>query len=114
MYTSISPSVYTSTAPLVLAAAGVVSPLTEVLCFSSWSEEGCRVLRYNTTHTICECDHLTNFAVLMDVHATPLSYPHHLALSIITYVGCVISIVCLLLATIVFHAFRGLKVSRER
>ncbi|XP_063843506.1 adhesion G protein-coupled receptor L2-like isoform X7 [Scylla paramamosain] len=79
---------------------------------SSWSEEGCRVLRYNTTHTICECDHLTNFAVLMDVHATPLSYPHHLALSIITYVGCVISIVCLLLATIVFHAFRGLKSDR--
>ncbi|XP_042221217.1 adhesion G protein-coupled receptor L3-like isoform X2 [Homarus americanus] len=79
---------------------------------SSWSEEGCRVLRYNTTHTVCECDHLTNFAVLMDVHATPLAYPHQLALSIITYVGCVISIVCLLLATIVFHAFRGLKSDR--
>ncbi|XP_069974867.1 latrophilin Cirl isoform X5 [Penaeus vannamei] len=79
---------------------------------SSWSEEGCRVLRYNTSHTVCQCDHLTNFAVLMDVHATPLAYPHHLALSIITYVGCVISIVCLLLATIVFHAFRGLKSDR--
>ncbi|XP_071523911.1 latrophilin Cirl-like isoform X2 [Panulirus ornatus] len=79
---------------------------------SSWSEEGCRVLRYNTSHTVCECDHLTNFAVLMDVHATPLAYPHQLALSIITYVGCVISIVCLLLATIVFHAFRGLKSDR--
>ncbi|XP_050720067.1 adhesion G protein-coupled receptor L1-like isoform X2 [Eriocheir sinensis] len=79
---------------------------------SSWSEEGCRVLRYNTSHTICQCDHLTNFAVLMDIHATPMSYPHHLALSIITYVGCVISIVCLLLATIVFHAFRGLKSDR--
>ncbi|KAK8747712.1 hypothetical protein OTU49_016552, partial [Cherax quadricarinatus] len=79
---------------------------------SSWSEEGCRVLRYNTSHTVCECDHLTNFAVLMDVHATPLAYPHQLALSIITYVGCVISIVCLLLATIIFHAFRGLKSDR--
>ncbi|XP_063600799.1 latrophilin Cirl-like isoform X5 [Penaeus indicus] len=79
---------------------------------SSWSEEGCRVLRYNTSHTVCQCDHLTNFAVLMDVHATPLAYSHHLALSIITYVGCVISIVCLLLATIVFHAFRGLKSDR--
>ncbi|KAK7023661.1 hypothetical protein SK128_023384 [Halocaridina rubra] len=80
---------------------------------SSWSEEGCRVLRYNTSHTVCECDHLTNFAVLMDVHATPLSYPHQLALSIITYVGCIISIICLLLATIVFHAFRGLKSDRN-
>ncbi|XP_064087853.1 latrophilin Cirl-like isoform X4 [Macrobrachium nipponense] len=79
---------------------------------SSWSEEGCRVLRYNTSHTVCECEHLTNFAVLMDVHATPVPYPHQLALSIITYVGCIISIVCLLLATIVFHAFRGLKSDR--
>ncbi|XP_068218279.1 latrophilin Cirl-like isoform X7 [Palaemon carinicauda] len=79
---------------------------------SSWSEEGCDVLLYNTSHTVCQCDHLTNFAVLMDLHATPLPYPHRLALSIITYVGCIISIVCLLLATIVFHAFRGLKSDR--
>ncbi|KAB7506979.1 Adhesion G protein-coupled receptor L3, partial [Armadillidium nasatum] len=79
---------------------------------NSWSEEGCSVILYNITHATCRCDHLTNFAVLMDVHASPISPQHQVALSVITYVGCVISIVGLLLATIVFHAFKGLKSDR--
>ena len=32
-----------------------------------WSQEGCRMIYGNRSHTMCECDHLTNFAVLMDV-----------------------------------------------
>lgn len=65
----------------------------------------------NQTHTTCQCDHLTNFAVLMDVHATYLPPPHQMALQIITYIGCIISVVCLLLAIVTFQLFRGLKVS---
>lgn len=34
---------------------------------SAWSEDGCFVDRTNRTHTICMCNHLTNFAILMDV-----------------------------------------------
>uniref|UniRef100_A0A0A9VTS3 Latrophilin Cirl n=3 Tax=Lygus hesperus TaxID=30085 RepID=A0A0A9VTS3_LYGHE len=79
---------------------------------SSWSEEGCRVHFTNTTHTICMCDHLTNFAILMDVHATYLPPVHQITLQIITYIGCIISIVCLILATITFQLFRGLKSDR--
>uniref|UniRef100_A0A803J2Q2 Adhesion G protein-coupled receptor L3 n=1 Tax=Xenopus tropicalis TaxID=8364 RepID=A0A803J2Q2_XENTR len=30
-----------------------------------WSTQGCRLLTTNKTHTICSCNHLTNFAVLM-------------------------------------------------
>ena len=30
-----------------------------------WSEDGCRLVDGNTTHTICSCNHLTNFALLM-------------------------------------------------
>lgn len=82
-----------------------------VFYFSSWSEEGCRVASYNITHVRCQCEHLTNFAVLMDFHATPLPPTHSLALAVITYVGCVVSIVCLLLAIVVFHVFKGLKVN---
>lgn len=31
----------------------------------SWSSQGCRVKSSNRTQTVCECDHLTNFAVSM-------------------------------------------------
>jgi len=30
-----------------------------------WATDGCSLVRSNTTHTTCACDHLTNFAVLM-------------------------------------------------
>ena len=32
---------------------------------NQWSEDGCRLVNGNTTHTICSCNHLTNFALLM-------------------------------------------------
>ena len=35
---------------------------------NSWSEDGCRLVDGNTTHTICSCNHLTNFALLMSHH----------------------------------------------
>lgn len=78
---------------------------------NTWSEEGCHVEHTNQTHTVCLCDHLTNFAILMDVHSTYLPKGHQIALQIITYIGCIISIVCLILAIITFQLFRGLKVS---
>ncbi|XP_043281212.1 latrophilin Cirl-like isoform X3 [Venturia canescens] len=79
---------------------------------SAWSEEGCHISKTNDTHTICECNHLTNFAVLMDVHAIKLDVAHRVALQIITYIGCIISVVCLVLAILTFQLFRGLKSDR--
>ncbi|RWS23052.1 hypothetical protein B4U80_07576 [Leptotrombidium deliense] len=32
-----------------------------------WSDNGCVLTFTSKTHTICECNHLTNFAVLMDI-----------------------------------------------
>ncbi|XP_014479736.1 PREDICTED: latrophilin Cirl-like isoform X2 [Dinoponera quadriceps] len=79
---------------------------------SAWSEEGCHIQKTNETHTVCECNHLTNFAVLMDVHAVRLDIAHQVALQIITYIGCIISVVCLILAILTFQLFRGLKSDR--
>ncbi|CAL7946106.1 unnamed protein product [Xylocopa violacea] len=79
---------------------------------SAWSEEGCEIRKTNETHTICECNHLTNFAVLMDVHAVRLDIAHQVALQIITYIGCIISVVCLILAILTFQLFHGLKSDR--
>ncbi|XP_066246898.1 latrophilin Cirl-like isoform X1 [Euwallacea similis] len=81
---------------------------------NAWSEEGCHVdtSDSNYTHTVCFCDHLTNFAILMDVHDVYLPINHEIALQVITYVGCIVSIICLILAIMTFQLFRGLKSDR--
>ena len=35
-----------------------------------WSTKGCVVHKSNTTHTVCHCNHLTDFAVLFRVSKT--------------------------------------------
>ncbi|XKL59203.1 hypothetical protein PGB90_000219 [Kerria lacca] len=47
-----------------------------------WSEEGCTLVSTNETHTICRCNHLTNFAILVDVKAMP-GADHRLSLSVL-------------------------------
>ncbi|XP_031782243.1 latrophilin Cirl isoform X2 [Nasonia vitripennis] len=81
---------------------------------NDWSEEGCIKRQSNATHTVCECNHLTNFAILMDWNdaTSTLSAAHQMTLHIITYIGCIISVVCLFLAIITFQLFRGLKSDR--
>ena len=40
----------------------------------AWSREGCHVVteHSNKTHTVCACDHLTNFAILMGSAESPV------------------------------------------
>ena len=41
---------------------------------NDWSTIGCETVFTNQTHTFCRCNHLTNFAVLMDVtNSVPVS-----------------------------------------
>ncbi|VDK88116.1 unnamed protein product, partial [Onchocerca ochengi] len=70
-----------------------------------WSSYGCVVNLHNTTHTVCHCNHLTYFAVLMNVHHQELTIGHNIALTFITYAGCTLSIVCLLLSLFAFQCF---------
>lgn len=39
-----------------------------------WSTVGCETVSSNRTHTVCRCNHLTNFAVLMDITNTPVCF----------------------------------------
>lgn len=78
-----------------------------------WSTEGCTLLSTNNTHTTCECNHLTSFAVLMDFIGTKLPSHHEHALYIITMVGCIISIISLFCCFFTFCYFRNLQCERN-
>uniref|UniRef100_A0A8D2L9S6 Adhesion G protein-coupled receptor D1 n=1 Tax=Varanus komodoensis TaxID=61221 RepID=A0A8D2L9S6_VARKO len=67
-----------------------------------WSNEGCLREGGDLNHSVCLCNHLTNFAVLMQI--VPLEVPkgHQVALSSITYIGCSLSIFCLTITLVTF------------
>ncbi|XP_075792457.1 adhesion G protein-coupled receptor L2 isoform X6 [Pelodiscus sinensis] len=79
-----------------------------------WSTQGCKLIDTNKTHTSCACSHLTNFAILM-AHRE-IAYKdgvHELLLTVITWVGIVISLVCLAICIFTFCFFRGLQSDRN-
>uniref|UniRef100_A0A7N5JNS2 Adhesion G protein-coupled receptor L3 n=1 Tax=Ailuropoda melanoleuca TaxID=9646 RepID=A0A7N5JNS2_AILME len=79
-----------------------------------WSTQGCRLLTTNRTHTTCSCNHLTNFAVLMaHVEVKHSDAVHDLLLDVITWVGILLSLVCLLICIFTFCFFRGLQSDRN-
>ncbi|XP_072275651.1 adhesion G protein-coupled receptor L2 isoform X17 [Pyxicephalus adspersus] len=79
-----------------------------------WSTQGCRLVETNKTHTTCACTHLTNFAILM-AHREIVykNQMHELLLTVITWVGIVISLVCLAICIFTFCFFRGLQGDRN-
>uniref|UniRef100_H0XZ72 Adhesion G protein-coupled receptor L3 n=1 Tax=Otolemur garnettii TaxID=30611 RepID=H0XZ72_OTOGA len=79
-----------------------------------WSTQGCRLLTTNKTHTTCSCNHLTNFAVLMaHVEVKHSDAVHDLLLDVITWVGILLSLACLLICVFTFCFFRGLQSDRN-
>ncbi|XP_072039586.1 adhesion G protein-coupled receptor B1-like [Amphiura filiformis] len=79
-----------------------------------WSSEGCRYLGETPNwQRICECDHLTNFAVLMDIYGgTAITKTQAFILEILTYVGCCLSILGLGVTLITYCTSRKLKSKR--
>ncbi|XP_048688302.2 adhesion G protein-coupled receptor E5 isoform X3 [Caretta caretta] len=69
-----------------------------------WGTRGCNLQKLNATTTRCQCSHLTSFAVLMAFYEL-----EDWTLDIITKVGLVISLLCLLLSIITFLFCRALK-----
>ncbi|XP_078310166.1 uncharacterized protein LOC111100591 isoform X2 [Crassostrea virginica] len=77
-----------------------------------WSFEGCDVLQTTPSNTTCYCNHTTNFAILMQVINFEIEYEHQLALNIVTYIGCTISLVTQLIAITVFSCIPSLNSER--
>ncbi|XP_066022930.1 adhesion G protein-coupled receptor L4-like isoform X1 [Pocillopora verrucosa] len=71
----------------------------------SFAEKGCHIVasKSNSEETVCSCNHLTHFAVLMDYGgSTKLTEEDNTILKIITYVGLSLSIVGILLTLILY------------
>ncbi|XP_037403232.1 adhesion G-protein coupled receptor G2-like isoform X3 [Pygocentrus nattereri] len=69
-----------------------------------WSSEGCTVLNRTANETVCRCNHLTSFGVLLG-HGTP-----SIILTFITNIGCGISATFLSLTLITYLVFEELRV----
>ncbi|XP_028411938.1 adhesion G-protein coupled receptor G6-like [Dendronephthya gigantea] len=75
----------------------------------NWSQEGCQfegVL--NDGRVLCSCNHLTNFAMLMDVYPGEKTV-HDRILGVVSYVGCALSLVGLTFTIITILILRELR-----
>ena len=86
------------------------SPLSR----GEWSNAGCRKVESlsNSSYTMCECDHLTHFAILLS--PVPLNFSDGVVVSleVIGYVGVTISLVAMAIIIATFVIFRYAKPSK--
>ncbi|XP_059081671.1 adhesion G protein-coupled receptor L2-like isoform X2 [Tigriopus californicus] len=80
---------------------------------SGWSEDGCELVESGSQFSVCYCNHLTNFGVILDINGNLegqliLNY----VLTWITIVGCSASIISLVICIVVFLTVPGLRGER--
>ncbi|XP_045917000.1 adhesion G-protein coupled receptor G6 isoform X6 [Micropterus dolomieu] len=77
-----------------------------------WNGTGCRVSNESTRNrTICLCDHLTHFGILMDFSGASLHIDaqNNKILTFITYIGCGISAIFSAVTLVTYIAFEKLR-----
>ncbi|XP_067352710.1 adhesion G protein-coupled receptor E5-like [Channa argus] len=74
----------------------------------AWSTEGCYQRHSNNTHTVCTCKHLSSFAVLMALYPIEHTY----GLQIVTKIGLIISLLCLIPCILTFKFCRSIQGTR--
>ncbi|XP_077199227.1 adhesion G-protein coupled receptor G2 isoform X2 [Paroedura picta] len=75
-----------------------------------WAYEGCMVKDRRTDETVCSCNHLTSFGVLLDLSGnTSLSPIQVLVLTFITYIGCGLSAIFLSVTLVTYIAFEKIR-----
>ncbi|XP_073231917.1 adhesion G-protein coupled receptor D1-like [Porites lutea] len=75
----------------------------------SWSRRGCKTENYTSRRTYCSCDHLTHFAVLMQLKDHEIPVKHRMALELITYIGCAFSLMGEFITIVAYVVFLNLK-----
>uniref|UniRef100_A0A668ALV9 Uncharacterized protein n=1 Tax=Myripristis murdjan TaxID=586833 RepID=A0A668ALV9_9TELE len=74
----------------------------------TWSTDGCYKERTTATHTVCSCEHLSSFAVLMALY--PMK--HTFGLLLATKLGLIISLLCLVACILTFKFCRSIQGTR--
>ncbi|XP_034416593.1 uncharacterized protein LOC117749883 [Cyclopterus lumpus] len=71
-----------------------------------WSSAGCFVVNATAEATTCSCNHLTSFAILLDLSRdVTIDRQHAQILTFITYIGCGISAIFLALTLLTYLFF---------
>nr|XP_061801189.1 adhesion G-protein coupled receptor G2 [Nerophis lumbriciformis] len=75
-----------------------------------WNTNGCYVQNSTDNVTVCGCNHLTSFSILLDLAREPItSRVQATVLTFITYIGCGISAIFLVLTLLTYLAFGKLR-----
>ncbi|NP_001139444.1 adhesion G-protein coupled receptor G5 isoform X2 [Mus musculus] len=82
--------------------------------WGAWSPEGCYTEQPSATQVLCHCNHLTYFAVLMQLSGDPVPAELQVPLEYISFVGCSISIVASLLTILLYAQSRKQSDSTTR
>ncbi|XP_071850126.1 adhesion G-protein coupled receptor G7-like [Apostichopus japonicus] len=87
---------------------------TNIATGGQWSTEGCET-RSEGNIIVCLCNHLTSFALLVrgETELERFVEAYHQVLSIITSVGCYLSVIGLTLCLIMMVASKRLRVKQE-
>uniref|UniRef100_A0A3Q3GCR6 Si:ch211-241f5.3 n=1 Tax=Labrus bergylta TaxID=56723 RepID=A0A3Q3GCR6_9LABR len=70
----------------------------------TWSDRGCRVVESNPEYTVCSCNHLSSFAVLMALY----DLKDRFELELISWVGLSLSLICLFICILTFWFIRSI------
>ncbi|KAE8279681.1 Adhesion G-protein coupled receptor G2 [Larimichthys crocea] len=74
-----------------------------------WSSNGCSVINTTSEETTCSCNHLTSFAILLDLSRDGLQDRQQVQiLTFITYIGCGLSAVFLAVTLLTYLSFEKL------
>ncbi|XP_011682085.2 adhesion G-protein coupled receptor G2 [Strongylocentrotus purpuratus] len=81
--------------------------------YGNWSTDGCQLVGMDNDtgdELLCQCNHLTNFAVLMDIYGgSTLDDKWTYILDVLSYAGCSLSIFFLFVTIVTFLSVRKLR-----
>ena len=77
---------------------------SSILNIGRWSEKGCtrNTKLSSASKTVCDCNHLTHFAILLSPNPPEFSSNVELSLTLIGYIGVSVSLVAMTVTVLTF------------